>query len=153
MQDMVDAYKWIGEYIEANRKGVIESARIRMVEEIEEYLEAEGIILSNPKITDQQKEWINHKTDKIPYGKLTVMRSENGKVKTSKNISVDKSEIIRALNILKFEKGMDQKFEGFKVGNYFLDRIKHIEGDYIVKAGCHIMLLSNIKQAVGIVAG
>jgi hypothetical protein len=76
-------------------------------------------------------------------------------VKTSLGVTVEakefKTNLIEVLKELRENSELEELPINRKVGNYFVEYAKKIEGDYLIKAGCHRLSLNNILSTFNLI--
>lgn len=131
-EDKIDAIKEIVANIEEGKKYFKESLLSELHYEIDTFIEETNTELKSN----------------------CTIEVTNDKVKTSLGVSVKLEEFIE--NLVLYVPQFKAMVEGEEikinkqVGNYQVERAKKIEGDIIIKAGCHKFSLSNILENVKI---
>ena len=76
-------------------------------------------------------------------------------VKTSLGVTVEakefKTNLIEVLKELRENSELEELPINRKVGNYFVEYARKIEGDYLIKAGCHRFSLNNILSTFNLI--
>ncbi len=147
--EFVEAVKFVEQHIKDCLQGFHSQCLEILREEVVQYVDQEGIII-NVKNISVDKEWISG-VKKHTNSLLALVRYDKNKdvIETSKGLSFSSDKFIKEFkNIGGFiTEGVDIKFNNHKIfDKFYLSRIKCVNDDYLIKAGCHNMLYSNINN-------